>query len=96
VVNDQHVSWRQSWLKIDFICPLHPTNRNDSKSPVRILTITLPFPRIHVWSYHQKLDSLQSKIISLPRAVSDSMGPLGRRMLRRQKFLALSRYLVAY
>jgi hypothetical protein len=76
--------------------PLHPTNRNDLKNPVRILTITLSHLRIHVWSYHQKLDSLQSKIISLSRVVSDFMGPLGRRILRRQKCLALPRYLVAY
>jgi hypothetical protein len=75
---------------------LHPTNWNDSKSPVRILTRTL-FPlSIHVWLYHQKLDSLQSKNISLCRVVSDSMGPLGRRMPRKQKGLALPRYLVAY
>jgi hypothetical protein len=52
------------------LSPLHPTNRNASKSLVRILTIILSPLRIHVWSYHQKLDRLQSKIISLSRVMS--------------------------
>jgi hypothetical protein len=83
--------WIDRVVNNDKDYPLHPTNWNDSKSPVRILTTTLSPLRVHVWSYHQKLDSLQSKITFLSRVVSDSMGPLGRRMLRKQKDLALPR-----
>jgi hypothetical protein len=34
--------------------------------------------------------------VDLSGPVSDSMGPLGHRMLRKQKSLALPRYLVTY
>jgi hypothetical protein len=70
----------------------HPTNLNDSKSPVRILTIILSPLRIHVWSYHQKLDSLQSKIIFLSKVVRPETHALSAWL----QSLALPRHLVAY